>query len=315
MLSIATMITETRIEAFGPGLGCRLHWALVRWAYVLIRRTVRRGFGLTVRMLGRVFPGAGQWVVAGLASGGRLRIPLDDTYWLAWAASGGVYEPDLDPVLRRLLARAGRFLDCGANIGYWSVVARHSMPPGAEVIAVEPGFETFERLRDNVALNGGAVRCVQAAVWSEDLDAIAFSYRPRDHSGASVTATRTDPAAVDHPQSVVPAVTIDTLLSAAAPGLTVVKLDVEGAEIEALRGASATLRTDFVLLYEDHGRNPESRVTSFVQQLGLATYFLDPESGALVEIGDVSALRERKRDPSRGYNLLACRPGFALPAA
>ncbi len=117
--------------------------------------------------------------------------------------------------------RAGdRVVDCGANVGAFSVWAAAA---GAVLDAYEPHPLTFDSLERNVG--GLPVRCVRAAIVA------------RAPSGGSV-ALAIDPGADTHhslggagPAIDVPAV---TLASAIGDGCDLLKLDCEGAEFELI---------------------------------------------------------------------------------
>jgi FkbM family methyltransferase len=128
-------------------------------------------------------------------------------------------------VWRQVLRPGDLFLDVGANVGGYSVWAGEL---GAEVIALEPAEDTFRLLADNVALNGFPIRAVQAA-------AGAACGTARFTSGHDAL-NRLDPGGAAE----VAVVTIDSLLGGGvAAGM---KIDVEGFEIDVLRGCERALR-------------------------------------------------------------------------
>ena len=57
-----------------------------------------------------------------------------------------------------MLQRGDVFVDVGANIGYFSVLAACLVGEGGQVFAFEPDPDNFRLLRDNVALNGFSSR-------------------------------------------------------------------------------------------------------------------------------------------------------------
>lgn len=123
------------------------------------------------------------------------------------------------------------FADIGANIGSYTVLAAKAV--GARVIAFEPVATTFRDLQDNIALNsiGARVDARQECVGSS----------------AGCVAMTTDQDSVNHvvvageraASAMVPVVRLDDALEGRVPFM--IKLDVEGYELEALRGAPATL--------------------------------------------------------------------------
>ena len=77
--------------------------------------------------------------------GVRLRVCLSDGYWVHLLFFAGRYEPEIEAALVHVMRPRMPFIDCGANIGYWSLQAavRHH----ARVIAIEPAATSFGRSR------------------------------------------------------------------------------------------------------------------------------------------------------------------------
>jgi FkbM family methyltransferase len=144
------------------------------------------------------------------------------------AASKVVYgnPPDYAEMLawRRVLQPGDLFLDVGANVGSYAIWAAES---GADVIAMEPAEETFPLLVDNIALNGYQIDAIQAAAGA--MCGIVQFTSGRD--------------CVNHldPNGSVKAkmVTIDSVIGDRA--VAGMKIDVEGYEIDVLRGCSRAL--------------------------------------------------------------------------
>ena len=164
-----------------------------------------------------------QRAMARLGERSRLWVDLHHT-----AASMVLYAnpPDLPEMLvwRRALRDGGLFIDVGANVGTYTIWAAEL---GAEVIALEPAADTFGLLEENIALNGYQVTAVRAAAG--------------DHCGtARFTAgldTRNSLAAGG--PVVTELITVDALIGDRR--VTGMKVDVEGFEIEVLRGAAGAL--------------------------------------------------------------------------
>jgi len=134
--------------------------------------------------------------------------------------------PDLPEMLawRRALRDGGLFIDVGANVGTYTIWAAEQ---GAEVIAVEPAADTFGLLKENIALNGYPVTAVRAAAG--------------DHCGSARFTAGLDAGnslAPDGPV-VTDLVTVDSLIGDRR--VTGMKVDVEGFEIDVLRGAARAL--------------------------------------------------------------------------
>ena len=153
----------------------------------------------------------------------------------------GSVEPEVQAVLADLLAPGDVFYDVGANIGYFTVIAARLVGPGGRVVAVEPQPEAVSRLRHNLALNGFEnITVVEAAVADEEGEA---NFVLSDEEILEWAALETTPAP-GMPRIRVPVTTLDRLRAGGLPAPKLVKLDVEGAEIRALKGMRAMLRRD-----------------------------------------------------------------------
>lgn len=148
-------------------------------------------------------------------------------------AAGRWYERDLleDAKLR---VRPGTAVDVGAHIGNHSVW--FGAVCGLHVVSIEPNEESFEVLNRNVRRNGLDAWVMRAAAGAVGGSGTLVSHR-RGNSGMTSVIAGVGPVRV---------VTIDSL---DLHDVAVMKIDVEGAEMSALMGASDTIRRDKPLLY------------------------------------------------------------------
>jgi FkbM family methyltransferase len=127
-------------------------------------------------------------------------------------------------VWQQVLQSGDLFVDVGSNVGSYAVWAADL---GADVIALEPAADTFVLLRENVALNGYPIETVRAV-------AGARCGTARFTSGLD-TVNRMDPRGGIE----VTMVTIDSIIGNRT--IAGMKVDVEGFEIEVLRGCERAL--------------------------------------------------------------------------
>src|SRR5688500_5715981 len=175
-------------------------------------------------------------------------------------------------MLRRLLAAARQgdtFFDVGANIGTVTIPVAMT---GAECLAFEPAPANAARLAENVELNRlGNVTVVETAMWSE------AGIVARQGGGAE-GAGRSRVVDAGEETREVPAATLDQFAGSGAAAPDLLKIDVEGAELEVLRGAAATLGAGRVreVFVETHPpaleerRASESDVAALLRDLGYA---------------------------------------------
>ncbi len=187
--------------------------------------------------------------------GGKLIVDTRDALLSPWLLLDGLWESHITGWLERHLQPGQTFVDVGANIGYFTVLAGRLVGPKGRVVAVEAHPALAELLRRNVIVNGqhGHTTVFHRAAWSST-DRLTFNQR--DHFAANSSLGAADPDALvalgDTTTPVeVDAVALDDLLGD-LPHLDVLKVDVEGAEVRAFTGLERTLHAnpDITVLVE-----------------------------------------------------------------
>ncbi len=201
----------------------------------------------------------------------------------------GVYEPELMLALGRHLPVGGVFVDVGANAGVFTLFAAGRVGGSGRVIAFEPSAREFGQLQRNVGLNGfGQVELHRAAV-AEVEGSLTLSVAEDGHAGHNTIGSRFAAAGTGRVRTEeVPAVRLDDVL-AGLERCDAIKLDIEGAELLALRGAVGVLkRLRPVLAIEINGASLEAcgtgaaEVMGFLAAQGYAAHDIDPATGALL---------------------------------
>ena len=172
---------------------------------------------------------------------------LDENYLsfeLFWRGAE-YYEPVTTLFFSAIVGDYETFVDVGANVGYYTLLAS-SRKPDLRMVAVEPNPKLHRILRDNIRSNGIAVHAVEAAVSAQTGSASLF-LSPSDMSASL------DPGFSDeHSGSLeVETTTLDDLiLHEELPSPMLIKLDIEGRESAAFFGAQEVVRRtrpDFVV--------------------------------------------------------------------
>jgi FkbM family methyltransferase len=168
----------------------------------------------------------------------------------------GTSEPLVQDALLRHVRLGDVVLDVGANVGFHTVIAARIVGPAGHVYAIEPFPQNVAALAHNLALNAFTqVTIIAAAAWREEGRAdLVVSGEP---TWARLNAVR----AREGTERSVPVrlVAVDDLVRhGVVRPPAVVKVDVEGAEIEALQGMAHTLAAwRPTVICEMHGRNAE----------------------------------------------------------
>jgi FkbM family methyltransferase len=215
--------------------------------------------------------------------GGKLRLP-------ARFGEGGAapfvfresYEPEIGYVEGAL--RPGMvFVDGGANLGVYTVLASNAVGDEGRVLSFEPGGDSYERLNVNIAANAATnIRPRRAAL--SDSSGLAPLY----HTGGHAVSYSLAPDSADETSSEqVETVTIDEVLAEEGlDRLDFVKLDVEGSEELALRGAADSLaRFQPIVMFESLSDAAISSELSrdgawnYLAGLGYEFFTVDPDGG------------------------------------
>jgi FkbM family methyltransferase len=153
----------------------------------------------------------------------------------------GTYEPGLLRFLRAELRRGDVFADVGAHVGVHSLTAAACLRQrgGGTVVAFEPAGDSAAALRSAAAANRLRITVVELALGAGPGRAALFADPRYDPADAGVRSLHGSGALV---QPVPVAAFDDWAEEAVLDGLDLVKLDVEGGEVEALRGMRRSLR-------------------------------------------------------------------------
>lgn len=280
----------------------------------VVKRLMRWYLRMRVRHFGITRSQAEQWTqhvkkwpaIFGEDSYGRdvildaglvLNLRITDVVERSLLTDGGWDEP-VGAYLRHRLREGDCFVDVGAHIGYFSLLASRRVGSGGSVIAFEPSIRMLERLSHNVRRN----RCSNTTIVSVALGAESgwstLSCSAADNPGGATLRPRNDGIWNER----VPVMRFDDLVGDQAPLPSVVKIDVEGYELLVLRGMERTLKKASPaivcevsprFLREQGQSGPE--LIRFMATLGYGAHLLNadgtpgvalPEAAPVLEGGD-----------------------------
>jgi FkbM family methyltransferase len=154
----------------------------------------------------------------------------------SFVLSSGYYESEVLEAILPFLVPGAVFWDIGSNFGLHAITAKY-LKPEARVICIEPSPLMIARLQANARLNNVNVEIISAAL----TDSRGFRHLHLAEGNSGMTTLKPLETA-SYPDKVLCwCDTGDNLVKGYLPTPTVIKLDVEGSEIDVLRGLKNVL--------------------------------------------------------------------------
>ena len=199
--------------------------------------------------------------------------PSNDYYWNRLLDVKWQYEPEIDIFLRAIAKVPFAFLDLGANFGYWSAHVGAGVYGKHLCVAVEPSTSAYEYLERNSVGLPNEVRTRRFAI--DEISGKKIVLYGNRHAGRSIDENWAGASRMTSNE--VESVSIDQLVKNESIELKstplIVKLDVEGAELRAIKGAAAVIAADSIFIVEDAERNDLSEAISVLHaELGCTVY-------------------------------------------
>ena len=223
--------------------------------------------------------------------------PVAKEWFYPRYVDGRLHEPALTDRLLDLLDGDDVFYDIGANVGYFTLFASEVCADG-KVYAFELDPRYVEVIEASLRRNETSAIVVQRAVSDESDATVSYADEIIPRITTDRSATRTART-----------ITIDEYRGD-NPAPTVMKIDIEGFEYHALRGACETLKrpelkTLFVEVHPDRLReygHDESDVVDLLTEAGFDCYAFDDHRRA-----DSTSRRELHPEAIAGNTMLECR--------
>lgn len=267
------------------------------------------GFSKGAKLVGGVFRSK-RPVMVRFAGDCLFEFPYADGYWGQLLDNRTTYGPEIEELLKRWKNTPYAFIDCGANFGYMSVMVTSSAFGNQKAVAIEADRNNFEQLSRNAALNGNRFECRHNAIYSQ-------SGKELDLYGAKHEAFSLEEGEGGVSRGKVTTLALDDLISwldTNAKGRPVIlKLDVEGVEIDAMKGAVELAKRDCLVIYEEHGNDPTHEISRFMaDELGLRLFHTENAGYVPQEFADFDEMTRLKRNSRVGYDFLATKSPFWL---
>jgi FkbM family methyltransferase len=146
----------------------------------------------------------------------------------------GEWEPTISEYVCKRLLPGDVFIDVGANIGYYSLLASRLVGEGGTVVSIEASPSTFVRLEKNAQLNDARNMTLVNAAASDRKGELSIFMSTPWNRGHSTTVAKVASAEHMLEEGRVPADTIVELAGKQLWTARFIKIDVEGAELAVL---------------------------------------------------------------------------------
>jgi FkbM family methyltransferase len=176
----------------------------------------------------------------------------------------GYYEFRETRLIKRYLRRGDLFIDVGANIGWFAVLASHIVGPNGKVIAFEPSAEIYSHLEKNVQLNSANnITLERTALADKNGSATLSGISERNGGKGSIMGMVQENDGIGEE---VPTLRFDDYAARERIGhVRIMKIDVEGAEMVCLQGAKEFLKrrgADYLVIEINDARLRENGSSS-----------------------------------------------------
>jgi FkbM family methyltransferase len=243
----------------------------------------------------------------------KMVVDTTDLLLAPWLLMHGEWEPEETELFKKLLKPGDVFVDVGANIGYYTLLAVRC--GASRVYSFEPQESTYELLGKNVIINWmtSAVRFEKLAVFSHTTN-LDFFERKAYPGNSSIGTSPPEQLKkwFDTAEKVqVAAVSLDDYFADKPNKINLIKVDVEGAEPAVFEGARRVLseNQDIRILCEwspdqmaTAKQNPDRLVQLWAEQ-GFRAFALHTGLGeihlkSLLTSGYMNLLLQRKKEVS-----------------
>jgi len=261
-----------------------------------------RGYNHCANLLRKALPKRN--IAIKLNPDATFEFPYGDGYWSKLLDRSFLYEKELELLFKGAIDVSYTLIDCGANYGYWSVLVSSAPMGSHKAIAIEPSSQNFAKLKNNAEINGKRFETMKCAIGATRGVARLSGTK---HEAFSIAGDQADGEEV-------PVIALDNLLddSKISPsGKYLIKLDVEGVEIEAIKGGTRLLEGDSVILCEEHGNDRQHTVSRYIlEKTPLKLLVYDPSTRQLETVTELSILDRIKVSSHVGYNVFGTASAF-----
>jgi FkbM family methyltransferase len=211
----------------------------------------------------------------------------------------GEWEPNVERAIIKCLRPGDIAVDIGANVGYHTLAMATAVGSGGQIHAFEASPDLMRLLRATVAVNGVDWVSLYERAALDRHRTVTLATAP-EHFGSGHVISDTPSPNHDAGYSVrvdVPAVALDTVLADRVDSVDLIRMDIEGSEPLAMRGAETLLRRSprvkIITEWSVEMISNHADVHAFIAwlvELGFGFWLIEP-GGALTELAHSALLQ------------------------
>ncbi len=223
----------------------------------------------------------------------------------------GVYEAGVLNVLKNFLKKGDFFIDVGSNIGIISLAASQFVGENGRVYSFEPEPETFNFFRRNILINN----LKNITAFNKGLGSakeVKKIYYSKDYGNS--TLLESEKSKYKFIEKKIEIETLDNIISENnIKNIKMIKIDVEGWELEVLKGAEKLLKSKnapiISIEYFEALELKEGKVINFVDYIqAINNYKIYKLKKSKNFISDLVAVKDREDLPHENENLFCFLP-------
>jgi FkbM family methyltransferase len=222
-------------------------------------------------------------IISGIPPGLEVRVlqgPMRGSRWAFGSGNPGYflgsYKLGKQTQLLQFLKEGDVFFDLGAHVGFFTLLASHFVGDQGRVVAFEPNPDNIKYLKKHIEWNKRRNITVFEAAIGDRNCLVSFDPSPRSAMGSICSAG----------SMTVQMLSLDYLYEAAnIPAPQIIKIDIEGAECMALKGAQELIsECRPVIFVSSHGSELHQDCVSLFGELDYRVDYIDDEPDEIIAI-------------------------------
>tara|TARA_Y100000741_G_scaffold363815_1_gene352971 strand:+ start:3993 stop:4883 length:891 start_codon:yes stop_codon:yes gene_type:complete len=197
--------------------------------------------------------------------GSRMKLNVNDPGISKELLLYGFHEERTTNIVKKIIKPGMNLIELGANVGYYTLLESRLLNGKGKIFAIEPVPENFTSLNDNIKLNDHKnIETFNLAISDKKGEFDFFLTNESnwgsmvDPSSDKISKTMSDKLKIRHNNKIkVKAISIDDFVKENnIKEVNFIRMDIEGYEIEAIKGMKNTLKSNgnISLLIEIHNK-------------------------------------------------------------